>query len=64
MAIRVRLLKGKWVAFCAAITDPEPKDLYIDDAQDHALRRKYIADYLREGLISKTDYKKGCKDER
>lgn len=58
MAVRLRLVKcrGKkqsdsgfiWVAFCARAVEAKAKDVYIDDSQDHALRRKYRADYMRE----------------
>jgi hypothetical protein len=51
MAVRIRWNGNKWIALCAARTKEKPMDVYIDDNQDHALRRKYIADYIREGLI-------------
>jgi hypothetical protein len=45
------------VALCAATSTPEKADLYIDDATDHALRRKYYRDFASEqraGVM--TDY--------
>jgi hypothetical protein len=63
MAVRLRWFKGrwirntwsagKWIALCAAKSEEKEGDVYIDDSQDHALRRKYIADYTREGLIER-----------
>ena len=47
---------GYWVALCAAAKlEMEPGDIYIDDAQDHALRKKYFADFKAEGLIKKEE---------
>ena len=64
MAVRLRWFKGrwikntwaagKWIALCAAKSEEKEGDVYLDDSQDHALRRKYIADYTREGLIDGT----------
>jgi len=51
MAVRLREIDGKLVALCAAEYEAEPDDFYIDDAQDHALRQKYLEDYHNEGLI-------------
>lgn len=51
MAIRIRNVNGKLVALCAAETKLEPGDLYFDDVVDAALRRKFLEDYKKEGLI-------------
>lgn len=52
MAVRIRLVNaGRYVAFCAALTPPEPGDIYLTDSLDHALRNKYKLDYESEGLI-------------
>ena len=51
MAVRLRWIKNKLVAICAVRSEEKEGDVYLDDSQDHALRRKYIADYIREGLI-------------
>ena len=52
MAIRVRKIKGKIVALCAAEHKAEEDDLYLDDVVDHALRMKFLKDYGEEGLIT------------
>jgi len=53
MAIRLRVNKvtGQWMALCAVEYPEEYGDIYLDDAHDHALREKYLADYESEGLI-------------
>lgn len=53
MAVRLRQdrFSGEWTALCAAKHRARPGDVYIDNAQDHALRKKYLADYKSEGLI-------------
>ena len=48
--MRIRMIKGKTVALCAAKTEARSGDLYIDDVMDHAIRRKLQADFIREGL--------------
>jgi hypothetical protein len=45
MAIRLRRVEGQWVALCAVESDPKEGDVYIDDAQDSALRVKFMQDY-------------------
>jgi len=51
MAIRIRNVNGELVALCAAETKLEPGDLYFDDVVDSALRKKFLEDYKKEGLI-------------
>ena len=51
MAIRLRKKRNGWIALCAAKNKKEEKDIYIDDAQDHALRIKFLEDYTSEGFI-------------
>jgi len=51
MAIRIRWINRRVVALCAAKTKPEPGDLYFDDVVDSALRKKFLEDYKKEGLI-------------
>lgn len=51
MAIRLRKVQQKWIALCAVETDPQEDDIYLDDAQDHALRAKFMMDYLNECSI-------------
>lgn len=48
MAVRLRKIDGELTALCAAEHPAEPGDFYIDDAQDHALREKYRADFKHE----------------
>lgn len=50
MAIRLRKVENKWIALCAAESEPENEDIYIDDAIDHAIRVKFIKDYESEGI--------------
>ena len=50
MAMRLRQIEGVWVAVCAAKTRARPGDVYIDDAQDHAIRAKLSHDNRSEGL--------------
>lgn len=53
MAIRIRKVDGHVVALCAAETQPELGDLYLDDAVHHALDGKFHADYVKMGFIKK-----------
>lgn len=53
MAIRVRIIKGVTIAICAAISDPKPDDLYLDDTIHHALSTKFTLDFCSEGLLKK-----------
>jgi hypothetical protein len=45
MAIRIRSVEGVMVALCAAETDPDPADLYLDDGQHYALAAKFAQDW-------------------
>ena len=49
MAMRLREIDGRWVAVCAAVTKPKIGDIYIDDAQAHAIRAKLSLDNLKDG---------------
>ena len=58
---------------CAAEYEAQPGDIYIDDAQDHALREKYLEDYESEGLLNasgqsvlelKEERKKGEEEDK
>lgn len=52
MAIRIRRIKDKIVALCAAETDPKIDDLYyLDDNVHHALSEKFTADFKKMGLF-------------
>lgn len=48
MAIRIRKLPAGTVALCAAETDSEPGDLYLDDGQHYALAAKFALDWQGE----------------
>ena len=50
MAIRIRNINGETVALCAAQSEAEHGDLYLDDVIDHALRMKFLKDYKSEGI--------------
>ena len=45
MAIRLRTVNGVRVALCAAETDPEPGDVYLDDGDHYAIAAKYAHDW-------------------
>lgn len=62
MAIRLRQIDGVLVALCAASTEPEPGDRYLDDEEDHALRVKFDLDMESEGVIEPLDYLGGHPD--
>lgn len=51
MAMRVRWINGSVVALCAAEHPEKEGDLYIDDAQDHAIRVKLRDDWMSEGYM-------------
>lgn len=50
MAIRVRAVNGITIACCAAETDEEPGDLYLDDAVHYALAAKFARDWRGESI--------------
>lgn len=45
MAIRLRTVNGIRVALCAAETDEQPGDLYLDDGDHYALAAKFCLDW-------------------
>lgn len=45
MAIRLRTVDGVRVALCAVETDPQPGDVYLDDADHYALVAKFAQDH-------------------
>ncbi len=45
MAIRLRKVKGTWVALCAVEADLKEGDVYIDDAQHYALACKFAREH-------------------
>ena len=51
MAIRLREVNGLVIALCAAETDEQVGDIYLDDNQHHALSTKFALDWHSEGLL-------------
>ena len=51
MAIRIRKIEGTTIALCAARSQPEDGDLYLDDNIHHALSTKFGLDWNKEGII-------------
>lgn len=49
MSIRIRTVGTVMVAICAARSVAKPGDVYLDDAQHHALVEKFMADFQSEG---------------
>jgi hypothetical protein len=39
------------VALCAARSVEKPSDIYLNDAQHHALGQKFLRDFRDEGLL-------------
>ncbi len=50
MAIRLRVVDGLMIACCAAETDQEPGDVYLDDEQHYALAAKFSRDWRGRGF--------------
>jgi hypothetical protein len=53
MAIRIRRVKGLYVALCAAESQPDPGDIYLNDGMHSSLTEKFTKDFESEGLIAK-----------
>lgn len=51
MSIRIRTVDGVMVALCAARSVEKPGDVYLDDAQHHALAEKFREDFTSEGAL-------------
>ena len=51
MAIRIRVVNGEAVALCAAKTEAEKGDIYLDDFTHHALTTKFGLDFESEGFM-------------
>lgn len=60
MSIRIRTIDGVTVAICAARSVEKPGDVYLDDAQHHALAEKFREDFTSEGAVR---CRPGCPDE-
>lgn len=52
MSIRIRKVGDELIALCAARSVPKDGDVYLDDAQHHALARKFESDFASEGFYS------------
>jgi len=50
MAIRLRKVEGILIALCAAETDPQEGDVYLDDDTHYALAAKFARDW-RDQII-------------
>lgn len=55
MAIRLRRVDGEAVALCAALTQAEPGDIYVDDEWHYALAQKFWRDYPQVGITPDED---------
>ncbi len=53
MSIRIRVVDGVMVALCAARSVEKPGDLYLGDAEHHALAEKFMEDFQSEGYDTK-----------
>ena len=51
MAIRLRKINGKLVALCAAKSEPQIGDIYLDDNIHHALTQKFERDFKNMGFL-------------
>lgn len=45
MAIRLRMVKGNYVALCAVEADQKEGDIYLDDGMHGALSTKFAQDF-------------------
>jgi len=64
MAIRIRTIKGKIIALCAAETKSRKGDLYLNDGIHHALSKKFEMDFIREGLMTEVGARREEKNEK
>jgi len=53
MSIRIREIDGEMVALCAAKTEAQEGDIYLNDCAHHALMVKFTADLESEGWLKK-----------
>ena len=52
MSIRIREIEGETVALCAAKTEVQEGDIYLDDNAHHALFTKFAVDFESEGYYA------------
>jgi hypothetical protein len=62
MAIRLRTVQGVMVALCAAETDEQVGDVYLDDSHHHALSTKFGLDWQAMGFIADPPIDKRVKE--
>ena len=55
MAIRIRKIKGKTIAICAAISKAKEGDIYLDDNCHNALSNKFALDFESMGFLNELD---------
>jgi len=61
MAIRLRTIKNEIVALCAAKSQPQEGDIYLNDGQHHALTLKFEKDFRSmEFIKEKKCHNKSC----
>lgn len=72
MAIRIREVEGVLIALCAAETDPQEGDLYLDDNAHYALAAKFARDwrgqtvdwvYEKDDALAETQKIRDAKEE-
>lgn len=55
MAIRLRMVNGTAIALCAAKTETEEGDIYLDDMWHYAISQKYWRDYEEIKIVDEKD---------
>ena len=53
VSIRIRVVDGVTIAVCAVETDPQPGDIYLDDAVHEALADKFASDWNMPWAVSR-----------
>jgi len=62
MAIRIRTVSGKRVALCAAKSEALPGDVYLNDADHHALTEKFENDFNSMGFLKNWNHRAESKE--
>lgn len=57
MAIRIRYIDGSYAALCAAESEPQEGDIYLNDGIHTALTKKFEADFSKMGFFITTKIK-------
>ena len=57
MAMRLRIVDGIMVALCAAKTEAEMGDIYLDDGWHYAISQKYWRDYDEIDIVDEENNK-------